>query len=182
MSSEFDRKVFVRDLKEEFHLTQITGNDDSLNRWIIAPDVNRPGLELTGNMRETDLAIKKIITDLAFHKLEIFPGVRETLETLSERYRLVLATKGDAVEQMAKVDASGLAPLALRSGIHLVHRDQGAGHDVLLFDLLHLHLYEIGAPALMRPRTAQHGDHLLLESILGRDPFGSGNMTSPHAM
>lgn len=61
--------------------------------------------------RDTYLAIKKIITDLAFHELELFPGVRETLETLSERYRLVLATKGDAVEQMAKVEASGLAPL-----------------------------------------------------------------------
>ena len=70
-------------------------------------------IEICGGslQRETYLAIKKIITDLAFHKLEIFPGVRETLETLSERYRLVLATKGDAVEQMAKVDASGLAPL-----------------------------------------------------------------------
>ena len=52
--------------------------------------------------------IKDIITDLAFHELEILEGVRETLEALQGRYRLVVATKGDLPEQMGKFRKSGL--------------------------------------------------------------------------
>lgn len=55
----FDKKVFVRDLKETFELEQITGDDESLNRWIIAPDINRPGLELAGFDGSNDL--KRVI-------------------------------------------------------------------------------------------------------------------------
>ena len=53
--------------------------------------------------------IKKIITDLAFHKLEIIDGVVETLEALQGRYKLIVATKGDLTEQMGKFRISGLA-------------------------------------------------------------------------
>ncbi len=53
--------------------------------------------------------IKKIITDLAFHKLEIIEGVVETLEELQSRYKLIVATKGDLTEQMGKFRISGLA-------------------------------------------------------------------------
>lgn len=53
--------------------------------------------------------IKKIITDLAFHKLEIIDGVVETLEELQSRYKLIVATKGDLTEQMGKFRISGLA-------------------------------------------------------------------------
>lgn len=53
--------------------------------------------------------IKKIITDLAFHKLEIIDGVVETLEVLQDRYKLIVATKGDLTEQMGKFRISGLA-------------------------------------------------------------------------
>ena len=52
--------------------------------------------------------IKDIITDLAFHELEIIDGVVETLEALQERYNLIVATKGDLTEQMAKYRKSGL--------------------------------------------------------------------------
>ena len=55
------------------------------------------------------LGIKKIITDLAFHKLEIIEGVVETLEALQGRYKLIVATKGDLTEQMGKFRISGLA-------------------------------------------------------------------------
>ena len=53
--------------------------------------------------------IKKIIIELAFHKLDIIEGVKETLEALHGRYRLIAATKGDLTEQMAKFRSSGLA-------------------------------------------------------------------------
>ena len=125
-------------------------------------------------------ALGAVIETLARHRIHH----DRSAHAVGQRLQL---TEGTLYRGLADADAEklllrSLAPLALRSGIHLVHRDQGAGHDVLLFDLLHLHLNEIGSPALMRPRPAQHGDHLLLESILGYDPFGSGNMTSPHAM
>ena len=53
--------------------------------------------------------IKKIITDLAFHELEIIDGVEDTLQALQGHYRLVVATKGDLPEQMGKYRSSGPA-------------------------------------------------------------------------
>ena len=53
--------------------------------------------------------VKKIITDLAFHEFEIIDGVRETLEALQGRYKMIVATKGDLTEQMNKYRISGLA-------------------------------------------------------------------------
>ena len=40
--------------------------------------------------------------------MDVFEGVRETILTLSERYKLLLITKGDLFEQEAKVARSGL--------------------------------------------------------------------------
>lgn len=53
--------------------------------------------------------IKRIITDLAFHELEIIEGVEETLEALHGRYTMIVATKGDLTEQLGKYRTSGLA-------------------------------------------------------------------------
>lgn len=52
--------------------------------------------------------VKNIITDLAFHELHLIDGVVETLEALCGHYNLVVATKGDVTEQMAKYRRSGL--------------------------------------------------------------------------
>lgn len=67
-------------------------------------------LELCGGTLPEHIyyGIKKIITELAFHKLEIIEGVRETLEALQGRYELIVATKGDLPEQMGKFRSSGL--------------------------------------------------------------------------
>ena len=53
--------------------------------------------------------IKKIITGLAFHELHIIEGVEQTLQALQDHYTLIVATKGDLTEQMAKYRKSGLA-------------------------------------------------------------------------
>lgn len=53
--------------------------------------------------------VKKIITDLAFHELQIIDGVEDTLKALQGRYRLIVATKGDMPEQMGKYRQSSLA-------------------------------------------------------------------------
>ena len=52
--------------------------------------------------------MKKIITDLAFHEFEIIEGVKETLEALYGKYRMIVATKGDLTEQLYKYRKSGL--------------------------------------------------------------------------
>lgn len=49
--------------------------------------------------------------EMLAHPVETLPGVDETLATLSERYRLVLITKGDLMDQERKVAASGLGDL-----------------------------------------------------------------------
>ena len=45
------------------------------------------------------------------HPVETLPGVDEALARLSERYRLVVITKGDLLDQERKVAASGLGDL-----------------------------------------------------------------------
>ena len=67
-------------------------------------------LELCGGHMPEHIyyGVKKIITDLAFHELEIIDGVVEVLEALQGKYRMIVATKGDLTEQMAKYRKSGL--------------------------------------------------------------------------
>lgn len=52
--------------------------------------------------------IKDIIKELAFHELHIIDGVVETLEALKDHYTMIVATKGDTLEQMSKFRSSGL--------------------------------------------------------------------------
>ena len=55
-NEELDKRVYVKDLKEQFDFIQISGDDNALlNRWIIAPDVYRPGFELSGYVEPNDL-------------------------------------------------------------------------------------------------------------------------------
>ena len=66
--------------------------------------------EICGNGFGTGIyhGIKKIITDLAYHEFNLLDGVQETLEALSGKYILAVATKGDLVEQRTKYKESGL--------------------------------------------------------------------------
>ena len=67
-------------------------------------------LELCGGSLPEHIyyGVKDIITSLAFHELQIIDGVQETLEALSGHYKMIVATKGDVTEQMAKFRKSGL--------------------------------------------------------------------------
>jgi putative hydrolase of the HAD superfamily len=49
--------------------------------------------------------------DMAEHPIEILPDVRETLEAVAERYRILLITKGDLLDQEQKLARSGLGEL-----------------------------------------------------------------------
>lgn len=79
-----DKRVYVRELKEYFKLNQVTGNDDSLNRWIITPDVNRPGLELSGYDKSDDLKRVILIGNKEVRYLADFD-----YETRRTRYQII---------------------------------------------------------------------------------------------
>lgn len=46
--------ITVEELQSEFDLTQVCGDEKSLSRKILVPDINRPGLELTGYYVHSD--------------------------------------------------------------------------------------------------------------------------------
>jgi HPr kinase/phosphorylase len=50
----FEEKCTMRKFNEYFKFKQITGNDEALDRWVVVPDVNRPGLELVGFFEHTE--------------------------------------------------------------------------------------------------------------------------------
>lgn len=67
--------------------------------------------QLTGSL--TDEQHQRILgfaDIIAHHEIELLPEVSETLSELSTRHRLILVTKGDSVEQIGKLERSGLAP------------------------------------------------------------------------
>lgn len=68
-------------------------------------------MELCGGKLSLDvyMGIKQIIHNLAYHEFRIIEGVEETLKALCGRFELVVATKGDVTEQMAKYRKSGLS-------------------------------------------------------------------------
>ena len=54
-NEELNKRAYVYELMDALNLEQLTGNEQALKRWIIAPDVNRPGLELAGYLESQDL-------------------------------------------------------------------------------------------------------------------------------
>jgi putative hydrolase of the HAD superfamily len=81
-------------------------------------------LEAASELAGDDLpaaTVRKILAlgaDLLAHPIELLPGVEEALETLAQRARLVLITKGDLHHQEAKLAASGLGDRF--SGVEIV--------------------------------------------------------------
>ncbi|MDQ8029983.1 MAG: HAD hydrolase-like protein [Brevundimonas sp.] len=70
-------------------------------------------MELTGGEAPPSV-VREILAagrEMLAHPVETLPGVDEALAALSEKYRLVLITKGDLMDQERKVAASGLGEL-----------------------------------------------------------------------
>jgi len=55
---------------------------------------------------EEEAQIRELATALIEHRVELIPGVAETLTELGSRHSLFLLTKGDRDEQQRKIDAS----------------------------------------------------------------------------
>jgi len=68
-------------------------------------------VEVTGGqVRGSDIqSIVDIGRGMTTHEIRLLPGVEETLESLSKGHRLMLITKGDALDQQSKVDRSGMS-------------------------------------------------------------------------
>ena len=54
--------------------------------------------------------INGFVHHIVSQPIELFDGVRQTLEYLARRHRLIMVTKGDVREQSNKVERSGLKP------------------------------------------------------------------------
>ncbi|MEV0156245.1 HAD family hydrolase [Micromonospora sp. NPDC050686] len=52
--------------------------------------------------------IEELAAALIAHRVELMPGVADTLDALAGRYELLLLTKGEREEQQRKLDACGL--------------------------------------------------------------------------
>lgn len=75
-------------------------------------------------------AIREILAagrEMLAHPVETLPGVTEALDQLAGRYRLVLITKGDLMDQERKLAASGLGELF--SGVEIVSEKDRATYD-----------------------------------------------------
>ncbi len=60
---------------------------------------------------KTDSYIREVIRqgqELIEHPIELLDGVEETLSLLSKRYKLILITKGDLLDQERKINKSGI--------------------------------------------------------------------------
>ncbi|MFF5990743.1 HAD family hydrolase [Prauserella flavalba] len=79
--------------------------------------------------REELRRIDELAVALVEGRIELIPGVAETLDALGERHDLLLLTKGDTEEQQRKLTVSGLERHF--GGIHIVaEKHAGTYHDL----------------------------------------------------
>lgn len=96
-NKELNKKVSVKEIKDEFNLKQICGNSDSLDRWVIAPDINRPGLELAGEKIDTDLKRVVLIGNKEINYLKRIDSKtqKERFDYITDRYTpCIIVTDG----------------------------------------------------------------------------------------
>lgn len=82
---DLSKHVYMRNMMKALNLRQICGDDASLDRYVVAPDVNRPGLELAGYSKDEYL---KRVTILGRKELDFL----RTLDENTQRMRLEAIT------------------------------------------------------------------------------------------
>ncbi len=124
----WENEIYFREAKRRFALllssyAQEEAVMEAFDRW---QEVNIPvygygsktcligfldtAVEICGSIpHEMYLNLKSITANILNHDLVIIDGVKETLDALSRKYRLVVATKGEQMEQKSKFYKSGLA-------------------------------------------------------------------------
>lgn len=103
-NEELNKRVYVREIKEEFNLEQLSGTDSSLDRWVIAPDINRPGLELTGYLESNDLRRVVILGTKEYEFMSKFDynTQRERFEIITDSYTpcIIISEGFDAMNSL----------------------------------------------------------------------------------
>lgn len=114
-NDELSKKVYVRELKKALNLTQLTGDETSLDRWIIAPDVNRPGIELAGYIKGNDLKRVNLFGNKEAEYLKtLSPDVqRERIHTITDVYTpcIIVSSDEECPEILKEIAASKNFPL-----------------------------------------------------------------------
>lgn len=114
---EFERKAKISDFKKFFNLTQITGNDEALNRWAIVPDINRPGLELAGYFEHTEPRRIIILGTKEMSYMSEVPEdlLRERLERLTDEYSpaIVISKNMECPELLREIAESKNFPILI---------------------------------------------------------------------
>lgn len=105
-NNELNKRVYVRQIKEHLSLEQLTGNDDSLNRWAIAPDINRPGLELSGYLESNDLKRVVILGTKEHEYMSKFDydTQRARFEIITDSYTPCIILSGDFTPMDSLID------------------------------------------------------------------------------
>ena len=104
-NEELVKRVYLKEIKDEFNLVQITGNEESLNRWAIAPDINRPGLELAGYDGRIELKRIVIIGNKEQDFINTLPyeKQRERFGFLTDSYTpCIIVTAGNKTPEVLK--------------------------------------------------------------------------------
>ena len=114
---DFERKAKISDFKKFFNLTQITGNDEALNRWAIVPDINRPGLELAGYFEHTEPRRIIILGTKEMSYMSEVPEdlLRERLERLTDEYSpaIVISKNMECPELLREIAESKNFPILI---------------------------------------------------------------------
>lgn len=114
---DFERKAKISDFKKFFNLTQITGNDEALNRWAIVPDINRPGLELAGYFEHTEPRRIIILGTKEMSYMSEVPDdlLRERLERLTDEYSpaIVISKNMECPELLREIAESKNFPILI---------------------------------------------------------------------
>lgn len=118
---------------------------------------------LSISQQTVDLAVIERIIEigkaLLDHPVQLLDGVEATLQRLAPHYRLVVATKGDLLEQQRKLDKSGLAPYFHH--IEIMSEKHADGYQQLLRHL------DIGADGFMMIGNSLKSDVLPVLAIGG---------------
>lgn len=103
-------------------------------------------LKLAGNAAQRDMVkeIERIVRELENTPPHILDGVPETLAYLAKHHRLILLSKGEAAEQAAKVERSGLQSYFDAIEIVLEKDPETYGRVIDSFKIVKSHGWMIG--------------------------------------
>lgn len=108
---EYKKKVTVKEIVEFFDLERLTGNDQSLERWTVVPDVNRPGFELCGfyKMSEPRRIVLIGNKEIEFIQTMSEKDQRERFPMLTDGLTpMIIITKGNALPPILKEVAESM--------------------------------------------------------------------------